>query len=102
MAQQAEYELNAILKRGQEQKDALYEAALKADKEAKEQKRTEQAIAEQARQALRVAQDREAKIEEHVRAKLREATMAQELSVSEAEQIAAKSIAERRQLEQNA
>eukprot|EP00959_Pyramimonas_sp_CCMP1952_P218234 4564782-Pyramimonas_sp.AAC.1 len=89
MAQQAEHELNAILKREKEQKDALYEAALKADKEAKGQKRTEQAIEEQARQALRGAQDREAKFEEQIRAKLREATMAQERSVSEAEQIAA-------------
>eukprot|EP00959_Pyramimonas_sp_CCMP1952_P298849 6250919-Pyramimonas_sp.AAC.1 len=63
-AQQAEHELNAILKREKEQKDALYEAALKADSEAKEQKRAEQAVAEQARQALWGAQGREAKFEE--------------------------------------
>eukprot|EP00959_Pyramimonas_sp_CCMP1952_P311159 6511749-Pyramimonas_sp.AAC.1 len=102
MAQQAEQDFNAIFKREKGQKDALHEAALKADKEAKEQKRTEQAIAEQAWQALRGAQGREAKLEEQVRAKLREATMAQERSVSEVEQIAATSFVERRQVEQNA
>eukprot|EP00959_Pyramimonas_sp_CCMP1952_P368728 7723659-Pyramimonas_sp.AAC.1 len=63
-----------------EENVAIHEAALSADREAKEQKRAERTIAEQARLALRGAQDREARLEEHIRLKPQEATATHEQS----------------------
>eukprot|EP00959_Pyramimonas_sp_CCMP1952_P333297 6978883-Pyramimonas_sp.AAC.1 len=67
-----------------------------------EQNKAERAIAEQARQALRGAQDREARLEDGIRLKLREAMAFHEQLVSKAEQVAVKSVAERRHLEEKA